>query len=505
MSTLKNFVFKSKYCLFLAVAVNFLLHLPFMNEPPQSVHTWRQCNTLAMARNFYQEEMNILHPRVDNRGNTPGITGSHFPAYEYILASLYQLFGEEFWVHRYLSFIIFLFGGCGLYLLFRHLFAEEIISRIAFIAYLFSPELFYHQINALPDILALSASIWGFYLFILWFDFEKPFSAKAWFFIITATFFTTLAGLTKLQYLAIGFPIAVYFLLRYRKLNLTQWITSGVYAGISVIMPVYWYLHAAEMIKKTGLADFGLEFRPETNLSKAFDILSKNIYSWLPETILNFASFTLLLIGVYYIFKKKAFSHKWFAPFLIYALALIAYHLIELKQMEHHGYYMMPYYPVLLVLVGYGALILYRKKLTALLILLIVAQPVLAAYRILPARWMKKKKGYYPEVLYSKDTRNHFANLVPDSALCIVGPDESRCIMFYLIKKKGFGFGNQAELFEEVEGQPKIERMIEKGAKYIYLQKTDTASNRKLMPYISKIIKEDNQIMVAELKEADNN
>ena len=46
------------------------------------LHVWRQCNTMAVARNFYEEGMDILRPRVDRRGSTDGVTGMQFPSYE---------------------------------------------------------------------------------------------------------------------------------------------------------------------------------------------------------------------------------------------------------------------------------------------------------------------------------------------------------------------------------------------------------------------------------------
>ena len=53
--------------IYLTLFLVVLTHLPFMNEPPRSIHVWRQTLTLAMSRNFAQEGMNILEPKVDRR------------------------------------------------------------------------------------------------------------------------------------------------------------------------------------------------------------------------------------------------------------------------------------------------------------------------------------------------------------------------------------------------------------------------------------------------------
>lgn len=50
--------------LLIALLINALIHLLFVNRPPESAHTWRQFNTLSIARNFQEEGINILKPKV---------------------------------------------------------------------------------------------------------------------------------------------------------------------------------------------------------------------------------------------------------------------------------------------------------------------------------------------------------------------------------------------------------------------------------------------------------
>lgn len=499
---IRNIV-QNNFFLPVSFLINFLLHFPYMNTPPQSVHVWRQCNTLAVARNFYKEDFNIFHTRVDNRGDTDGVTGSHFPAYEYGLASLYKLTGESNRVHRYYSMVIFYIGAIGLFYLLQTIFTNYTVATIGVFSYLFSPELFYHQINALPDILALTSSIWGFYYFIKWLKNNQdttrliPDPGN----LLAAIIFTTLAGLTKLQYLAIGFPIAVFFFSQKRfYTNKRLILYAGIYCLISVSIPIFWYIHAARLIEQSGLRDFGIELRPETNLSKAFEILSKNITSYLPETLLNFASFVLLLAGGYFIIRQKAYNNPWFPPFLVYAVALCAYHLIELRQMEHHGYYMMPYYIVLLSLVGYGGMKLISKRRYFLIFILLVSQPVLAAIRIIPARWLNASKGV-PPVLYNDESRIQIDNLIPNNTLTIVSPDNSYCIFHYFANTKGFGADKTENLFQKnVHGVPLIEEFITKGAEYIMIIKTQEERYDQLSKYTDSVITENNDILIARLK-----
>lgn len=474
--------------LLIALAVNFLLHLPFINRPPESAHVWRQCNTLAMARNFYEEGMNILEPKVDNRLDQPGITGSNFPAYEWGLAALYKITGEQFWVHRLYTTLIFFAGIVGCFVLLLYLFKHYFIANAGAIALLFFPDLFYFQLNALPDILAFTTMIWGFYYFVYWFDTyktdERKSSLKHFLFCILLL---ALSGLVKLYFLLIGFAIVGILLQNYKLLlSVRIYIYLLTLAIISVGIPLAWYAYAIELIKQSGLADFGLEVRSEKDPAVMVKILSQNILSDLPELILNFANTVFVLAACYYFFKKKTFRKNYFLPALCLFAGIIFYHIVELRQMKHHSYYMMPYYPFLAFIVAYGAYQLWTKNLKTVVVLLLLLNPVFASIRILPARWMSKGK-LVPQELYEASTRTQLIQAVPNHELCIVGEDQSNCIYYYYLHKKGFGFSDWKELVKkEADGTTVLENYTRRGARYLYIRSEEIQEAEKmLLPYLA--------------------
>lgn len=63
-----------------------------------SHHAWRESDLGMIARNFWREDMNILHPRIDWRGDGPGLVESEFPLHAWTLAAAYRTIGyrEEF-------------------------------------------------------------------------------------------------------------------------------------------------------------------------------------------------------------------------------------------------------------------------------------------------------------------------------------------------------------------------------------------------------------------------
>lgn len=476
----------------IAFIISALSHLPFLNLGPRSVHVWRQANTLAVARNFAQEDMDILNPRVDRRLDSNGVTGMQFPSYEYIVAVGYKLFGIHNWVHRLISLLISFWGAFGMYLLAKYLIKNDIAAGFAGLAYLFSPDLYYFGFSALPDILALACSVWGLYYFIKWFigsstnslpDTRYPILDSSY---ITSLFLISMAGLTKIQFLAIGFFIAPYVLMN-ADIAKKRIISLVIFGITACAIPLLWYRRSVALIKSSGLEDFGITFRPESDWKKGLSTITQNLVSDLPDLLLNYASYVLFIIGIYFFFKNRFWKSKWFLPMGLWTTALIAYHIIELAQMNVHSYYMMPYLPVLFLIVAYGVKHFSLKNPNSLLlVILLIISPILTGLRIIPSRFTKTNPGI-PLELYNSNTRTELINAAPQNALCIVGPDISGCIYFYHLEKKGFGFNELSELNQNLGNETRIENYIHRGATYLYTNDSSALHRDEILKHFELV------------------
>ena len=87
------FSIPTKYFLLLGIGLYLILHLPFVNLPPTGNHVWRQSNSLAIAKNYYEDGLNIIEPKIDKRYDGSGVTGTNFPLYEWVLAVNYKIWG----------------------------------------------------------------------------------------------------------------------------------------------------------------------------------------------------------------------------------------------------------------------------------------------------------------------------------------------------------------------------------------------------------------------------
>lgn len=483
----------------LLLGLNFVLHAPFFNTPPHSIHTWRQANTMAVARNFYEEDMNILRPRVDRRNDTDGVTGMQFPSYEWLVAGSYKLFGFHEALPRLLSWLIYMAGVVAFYFLVRYITGTVWLAGVGAWSLAWSPEMYYHGINALPDILVLTTYLAGLAWFARWH------STRATGALLLSLLAITLAGLTKLQFLAAGFPIAVFVGrdLVQKRLTGQEMLLLAVYAVVAVGVPLYWYAYALRLIESSGLADFGIEFRPAPDLVTALSIVKRNLLSDWPELLLGYGTLGLLLAGLWFLVRQTPIRHPWFWPGVLWSLGMGAYYVIELAQMRGHTYYMLPFLPILLLIAVWGAARLYTvPKARVWVLILLLIQPAWAFARINVGRWMRPDPGVAAE-LYNPTTRAALEAATPANALCIAGPDDSGCIDFYFLHKKGFGFEWDGKLSDPLpNGQLYLQDCIAKGAQYLYTNDSTVLQNSALQPYFDKQVKQVGNFRVIRLQPA---
>ena len=83
----------------------FFLRLINVGAPVIGIHSWRQADTAAIARNYLANHLIFWQPQVDWSGATKGFVECEFPIYQYIVALLYKLFGFNEIVARSFSIL----------------------------------------------------------------------------------------------------------------------------------------------------------------------------------------------------------------------------------------------------------------------------------------------------------------------------------------------------------------------------------------------------------------
>jgi hypothetical protein len=164
---------------------------------------------------------------------------------------------------------------------------------------------------------------------------------------------------------------------------------------------------------------------------------------------------------------------------------------------------MLPLLPVLLLLASWGAAGLLRtRRARPWLLALLLVQPVWAFVRVGINRWVKGGPDVAPE-LFAPATRARLEAATPAGARCLVGPDDSGCIDFYFLHRKGFGFEQPDQLLKPTpSGRPYVAECVARGARYLYTNDSTTLSAPGLRPYLAREVTRVGAFQVWELQAA---
>ncbi len=481
-NTIRNIILLS------IVLISVLMHFEHFSKDLMSIHVWRQTQTQSTTINFYEEDMNIFNPRRNDRGDTEGIFRMEFPLMQWIVACLYKVFGNHIIITRIFMFLIGLLSILGLYKLLDALFHNTVLSVIGAWAFNFSPSFYYYTINPLPDNLALCCSIWGLALFFIWYQNKE---SK---YLLLSSLLLSIGALCKLPFIIYYIVPLSYFLYTAVKNGINfRMIYQSIGAFIFSLLPIAWYLAVipnwdGNMIVK------GM-FNSNESVIQILDFFQHNLISTLPELLLNYGSVLFFLAGFYFLFKEKSYRNPKFILLLSLSIMCLIYYFFEANAIAKiHDYYLFPFYPLLFILVAYGAFKLYSFKIRFfkyVTIFLLLILPLTCYFRM-HVRWNPDSPGFNKDLLVYK---TELREAVPKDALVIAGNDLSHFIFFYYIDKKGWAFDSDMLTSEKVKSS------IEKGAKYIYTDSEVILNQIDIVKYFDKLIFEGGTIKVFSLKD----
>ena len=479
--TLRNIILVS------IVVISSLMHLKHFSKDLMSIHVWRQTQTQSTINNFYEEDMNIFNPRRNDRGDSDGIFRMEFPLMQWLVACQYKIFGYHLIITRIFMFLIGLLSILGIYKLLDSLFHKTILSVIGAWAFNFSPSFYYHTINPLPDNFALCCSIWGLTLFFIWYNNKKT---K---YLIFSALLLSIGALCKLPFIIYYIVPLVYFVTLVIKIGFNKKVFFQSLGAFSFsVLPITWYLFVIPKCHVNVIVKGMLN--NNDSIIKLLDYFQHNLISTLPELLINYGSLIFFLAGFYFLFKKKSFRNPKFILLVSLSILTLMYYLFEANAIAKiHDYYLFPFYPLLFILVAYGAYNLYTSKIKFyryLTVFLFLLLPITCYFRM-QGRWNTDSPGFNKDLLLFK---TELQDAIPKDALVVAGNDESHFIFFYYINKKGWGFDND-KLTPEM-----LNSMIEKGAEYLFTDSNVILNRSNIVTFLDKLILERGTIKIYSLK-----
>ncbi|MFQ5600017.1 MAG: ArnT family glycosyltransferase, partial [Candidatus Krumholzibacteriia bacterium] len=404
-----------------------LYHVDF---PVSGWHAWRQADTAAVARNYYENGFDFLHPQIDWGGNSPGVVEMELPLYPFLVALAYRVFQPADLWGRLLSL---LFGLATIFALYR-LVEVRVGARIALWAallYAILPLNIYYSRAFMPESAMLLCTVLGVHLFWEWRQ-RGRFA-----FGVLGAVFVSLAVLLKSTSLYLGILLLALAWEGRGKRCLLEW-RLWLLAAL-VLLPVWgWYAHAHRIYETSGLTfgiwDFGTgkwgDARPLWTLKFYNDVFFKSI----AERHLTYGGFIPFVLGVVLARGKREMR-----PFGWWLLAVVVYILVVARGNQVHEYYQLPFIPPAVVFAALAckttlpasSRVKARRPLRALLLIGLLALPVLSFLRV--ANFMRKEDRGSALFQLAAAVRQQ----TPDNAL-IVAVDSNDPVLLYSCRRKGW-------------------------------------------------------------------
>jgi 4-amino-4-deoxy-L-arabinose transferase-like glycosyltransferase len=214
------------------------LRLAYVNRPldDRMRAPWRQSDYTQIARNYWREDANLFHPRIDWRRDGPGLVEMEFPLLPWTAGMLYRLLGYHEAILRALSTVLEI-GGLLLFagLARRSLPQPGALAAIGF--YAFNPILIYLSTAMQPEPLMLFFSLLSVVLLARW---DRTGSSAT---LLLAGAALGSAILAKAPAACLGVVFAFVIL---RRLGLAALKKASVWAAaiLAVVPSAAWYLWA---------------------------------------------------------------------------------------------------------------------------------------------------------------------------------------------------------------------------------------------------------------------
>lgn len=135
--------------------------------PPVDAHPMRQTDTESVAYYFARFDMNPLHPQaslIRPVSNKYGYFFLEFPAYQYILAIFYKIFGFSIAVARIYNLVLFSISFWLVYKVSKQMFEKQIAFWATIIFTLIPSSLFFFGHAIHPDLFAVTCVLGCLYL-----------------------------------------------------------------------------------------------------------------------------------------------------------------------------------------------------------------------------------------------------------------------------------------------------------------------------------------------------
>ena len=233
------------WALLLILAFGAYFRFQYIELPLADAHGWRQIFNADVARNFAEQSLNILYPRVNWGGSGDPIVSMEFPLLQWIAAVLFRQFGEREIICRLISIVFSLATIAGVYGLANAVWGKAVARGAAFLIAVSPSAIFFGRafISDTPMVCFSVFGVWGFASYLL----EGNRKAVVW-----GAAAAALACMTKLPAVVLFAPI-VWLAWETRGFGIVRDRVFLAGLGTVFLLTAAWYYHADVLFHRTGL------------------------------------------------------------------------------------------------------------------------------------------------------------------------------------------------------------------------------------------------------------
>lgn len=434
-------------------------YLHIIGLEPQSVHTWRQADSVSFTWNFYKNTWNPFAPEINNllyKGD--GKVAVEFPGLYWLGGMLSRLFGYNVRIPRMINILVVMMGLFAFYRLTWATLRDRFWAIMAPLFLFTSPLLVFYTNNFLPDAPALGMNLIGWALF---FGAIQRGSFRWFMAAVAVQCFAALlkasAGISLVAMGAIWFmEAAAWVQWRDKPFFGGKWYT---YFGVFVIgaaLTAGWYVYAAWY-------STGLQAEHWSPLIQYSYKLSQNDWTYTIATLFTerfqgyFWPLTHLALWVVYaksLSQGSKLSREGFAVLSLVSLGTLFYLSIFAGLLRVHDYYLIPTLMVSAVTVWYagkwmtGAYPGVNKNLwfRLLLVAFLLGNTYHAKMQMQNRYYGRGLHYRATEALYDKNLQKYMQEIgLTENKTVLSLPDPSPNITLYLLRRRGatsYGIAN---------------------------------------------------------------
>ena len=425
----------TRWYLVAMVALQIVLHVPFLSMPPLGQHTWRQVSWAAPARNYYEENGRFFYPQEDVRiaPEDRGYMYHEFPLLFWLIGQSYRVTGEHEINGRLMMLGMAVVLLLASYRLIKVLGYPETTARW-FVFFLGgAPEFFYYAITLEANLPALAWFVLGLTLLVPALRSMRP-DWQFW----AGMGLILLATLSKQTFLFFGLPILFLFAYRYFRQRSRAMLWSFVAAGL-----IFLAAHGAIYRHTLFLYNQAPPERqvywekkatpPPHSWSEAWQDVTPALTLWIPQLYVNGAATPLFIAGLWVLAVRRRNNGEQRGFWLCWLASLAIFCGVFLIRLREHEYYLTP----LLMLTAFASAVGTEwltsiPKVRWIALGFIVLVPVIMAGRIYP-RWTIHTQ--VPDELLHH--AGEVQALIPANARIIVVGDPSPYVYLYYLRRKG--------------------------------------------------------------------